>query len=263
MNRFLILLILVTTFCLHAQKSIIVEHHHFQHVLDWVLPEDLHNKTVIVLDIDNTLAHPETYLIGSEEWVAHMICSYGDTTITDPKARFACIAPLYYDVIHGISFQPVESITVEIIKELQNSGVVVVGLTARSFEICDRTIEQLYNIGIDLSHASLWHEQLWHDCHLEYCHKNGIIFCDGNDKGKVLTHLFERLNYQPSKIIAVDDKERHLQSIARALDTQIEFIGIRYAHLDEKVRAFDKVTADRQLLDWITRQWIFNGLGVL
>jgi predicted phosphatase len=259
MKRFLFLFATATSFCRHAQKSVIIEHHYFHQVLNWVQPEDLHNKTVIILDIDNTLAHPEAYLIGSEEWVAHMICTYGDTTITDPKARFACIAPLYYDVIHAIHFQPVESITIEIIKELQNSGVIVVGLTARSFEICDRTIEQLNSMGIDLSHASLWHEQLWHDCHLEYCHKDGIIFCNGNDKGTVLTQLFERLNYKPTKIIAVDDKERHLQSIARALHPKIEFVGIRYAHLDEKVRNFDSIAADEELLEWIIWQWLLKG----
>lgn len=256
------LFLLATTFSLSAHKSVIVEHYHFHQVLDWVTPSDLHNKTVIVLDIDNTLAHPET-LIGSEEWVAHLINTYGDTSITDAKARFASIAPLYYDVIHGIEFQPVEPISIDIIKQLQNSGLVVIGLTARSFEISDRTIDQLYKIGIDLSHASVWHEELWHDCHLSYCHKNGIIFCDGNDKGKVLNHLFDRLNYQPSKIIAVDDKERHLQAIARAIYPEIEFVGIRYAHLDEKVRNFDGIAADEELLDWITRQWLFNGLGII
>lgn len=259
MNRFLFLLTAITTVCLHAQKSVIIEHHYFQQVLDWVQYEDLHNKTVIVLDIDNTLAHPKAYLIGSEEWVSHIITRYGDDTITDPKKRFACIAPLYYDVIHAIDFQPVESITIEIIKELQNAGVIVVGLTARSFEICDRTIEQLYTMGIDLSHASLWHEELWHDCHLSYCHKNGIIFCDGNDKGKVLTQIFDRLHYRPSKIIAIDDKERHLHAIARAIDPDIEFIGIRYAHLDEKVKNFNSVVADEELLEWIIWQWLFKG----
>lgn len=235
----------------------IIQHHHFNRILDFVLPEDLHNKTVIVLDIDNTIAQPEC-LLGSEEWVAHIINKCIDTSITDPRARFKAVASLYFDIMHTVDFIPIESLTIDIIRELQNSGVIVIGLTARSFEIADRTIEQLYTIGVDLSHASLWHEELWHDCHLEYCHKNGIIFCDGNDKGKVLTQIFERLNYCPNKIIAIDDKERHLHAIARAIDPCIEFIGIRYGHLDEKVRNFDGIAADEELLEWIIWQWLFE-----
>lgn len=250
------------TFSLTAHNSQIIEHHHFHHILDFISPHDLHNKTVIVLDIDNTIAQPEC-LLGSEEWVAHVINKWADATIIDSKARFLAIAPLYYDVIHAIDFIPIELITIDIIKELQRSGVIVIGLTARSFEIADRTIEQLYNIGIDLSHASVWHEELWHDCHLQYCHKNGIIFCNGNDKGKVLTQIFDRLNYCPVKIIAIDDKERHLQAIARAINPEIEFIGIRYAHLDEKVRNFDGIAADEQLLEWIIWQWLFNNQGLV
>lgn len=252
-----LVLLLLFALSLNAHNQQIIEHHQFSRILDFVLPQDLHNKTIIVLDIDNTIAQPNG-LIGSEEWVAHVINKCIDSSITDPRARFQAVAPLYFDIIHTINFIPIELITIDIIRELQNSGVIVIGLTARSFDIGDRTIEQLYNIGIDLSHASLWHEELWHDCHLEYCHKNGIIFCDGNDKGKVLTQIFDRLNYCPSKIIAVDDKERHLQAIARAINPDIEFIGIRYAHLDEKVRNFDSIAADEQLLEWIIWQWLFE-----
>lgn len=252
-----LVLLLITTLSLNAHKSQIIEHHHFHHILDFVLPQDLHNKTVIVLDIDNTIAQPEC-LLGSEEWVAHIMNCFADSSIIDPRLRFQAIALLYFDVIHTINFIPIELITIDIIRELQNSGVIVIGLTARSFDICDCTIEQLYSIGIDLSHASIWHEELWHDCHLTYCHKNGIIFCNGNDKGKVLTHVFDRLSYCPSKIIAVDDKERHLQAIARALHPEIEFIGIRYGYLDEKVRNFDGIAADEQLLEWIIWNWVFN-----
>lgn len=237
-------------------QACIVEHHHFVAINDYLCPEDFNNKTIIVLDIDNTIAQPAR-LIGSEEWVVHMMNTFAPLHL-DTQTRFNSIAPLYYDVIHAVDFIPVEAITLDIIAQLQQSGVIVIGLTARSFEIMDRTIEQLYDIGIDLSHASLWREDIWHDCHLTYCHKGGIIFCNGNDKGKVLTAVFDRLGYCPCKIIAVDDKERHLKAIAKAIDPCIEFIGIRYGNLDEKVRNFDSAAADEELLEWIIWQWLFE-----
>lgn len=255
-------LLLFITFSIQSHKSQIIHCHHFHHILDFIFPEDLHSKTIIVLDIDNTIAQPE-FLIGSEEWVMHMINKWCNPTITDSRERFKSIAPLYYDVIHSINFIPIELLTGEIIRTLQNSGVIVIGLTARSFEICDRTIEQLDNIGIDLSLASLWPEEFWHDCHLSYCHKNGIIFCNGNDKGKVLCHVFDRLNYCPTKIIAIDDKERHLHAIAKAVCPCIEFVGIRYGYLDEKVKSYDTRAADQELLAWIMRQWFFNNQGIV
>lgn len=255
-------LLILATFSLHTYSCQIVEHHHFERILDYLSPSDLHNKTVIVLDIDNTIAQPE-HLIGSEEWVGHIITTYGDASIVDIKARFQSIAPLYYDIIHSVNFIPIEKFTADIIRTLQNSGLIVIGLTARSFEVAERTVEQLYEMGIDLSLASLWHEELWHDCSLTYCHMGGIIFCDGNDKGKVLCQVFDRLNYCPTKIIAVDDKERHLHAIAKAVCPCIEFIGIRYGYLDSKVKNFDTAAADEQLLEWIMWQWLFNDSGLV
>ncbi|CAN5146185.1 hypothetical protein BH09DEP1_BH09DEP1_1110 [soil metagenome] len=253
-----LVLLLLITFSLKTHSCQIVEHNHFGRILDFILPSDFHNNTLIVLAIANTIAQPEK-LIGSEEWVAYIMNTYGDTSISDIKARFQSIAPLYFEVMHTVNFIPIEPITATIIRELQNSGVIVIGLTARSFEVAERTIEQLYNIGIDLSLASLWHEELWHDCHLSYCHMNGVVFCDGNDKGKVLCQVLERINYCPTKIIAVDDKERHLNAIAKAVCPCIEFVGIRYSYLDAKVKNFDTVAADEQLLEWIMWQWLFEG----
>ncbi len=167
------------------------------------------------------------------------------------------LLPLYFDIIHSIDFIPVELITIHMIQELQKAGVIVMGLTARSIAIIDRTIAQLRALGIDLSHAALWHEPIMHDCHLPYCYKNGILFCDGNDKGVILDQVLTRLNYTPTKIVVIDDKEKHLHAIARVLGPEIEFVGIRYSYLDEKVRNFDPLCADEELLEWIMWHWLF------
>lgn len=234
----------------------IVEHHNFIAINDYLNPHDFNKYTIIVLDIDNTITQPKDRL-GSEEWVVHMMNTFTEPH-PDSRFRFNLIAPLYFDVIRAIDFIPVELTTCDIIRQLQQMGVIVVGLTARSCHIANRTTEQLQKIGIEFSHAPLWHEDFCSDGHLEYCYLNGIIFCNGNDKGKVLVDIFERLNHCPCKIIAIDDKEKHLHAIARAIDPCIEFIGIRYAYLDEKVRNFDKIAADEELLEWIVWNWLFG-----
>ncbi len=62
-RQLLFLLILVASWC----TACIVEHDSFHAVTYYLYPHDLHGKTLVILDIDNTLAQPES-ILGSEEW---------------------------------------------------------------------------------------------------------------------------------------------------------------------------------------------------
>lgn len=251
-SQFFLFLITFTTFA----NSCIVEHSHFITVNDYLTPQDFNKYTVVILDIDNTIAQPNA-IIGSEEWFAHMMNKVMEDDC-DVRAAVNRILPLYFEIMHTVDFGPVEQMTIDIIRQLQEAGLIVIGLTARSLEIKDRTIKQLNTIGIDFTRSSIWHEDFEYDCCVPYAYKEGVIFCAGADKGKILMHVFDRLNYCPCKIIAIDDKAKHLQAIARAINPCIDFIGIRYGHLDDKVRNFDGVAADEELLEWIIWNWLFS-----
>ena len=236
------------TFLLFFSTAIlanIVEHDSFESILMYLNEDDHHRYTLIVIDIDNTIAEP-IILAGSDQWVTHEITKGMQGGLTARQAWLA-IQDLYIAIQHSIDLIPVEDKTPYIIKELQSRGVIVVILTARLPQISDRTIAQLKNIGIDLSHSPLWHEEIISDSDISYHYKNGIIFCDGNDKGIVLNAILQKINYQPKKVIAIDDKAKPLHSVKNIFDAAVDFIGIRYSKLDQKVAQFDPQRAQEEI----------------
>ena len=65
------------------------------------------------------------------------------------------------------------------------------------------------------------------------------MFCASNSKGDGLKALLNTTAFTPKKIVFVDDKEKYLRSVMEAAtDLGIEFVGIHYAHLAEKVKQF-------------------------
>lgn len=225
--------------------AMIVEHHQFSAIFDHLNEDDNHRYTLVILDIDNTIAQT-IMLIGSDQWVAHEMEKRVKQGLSYRQAWLE-IADLYVAIHHVIDLLPAEEITPALIKELQKRGIIVIAVTARLPKLAHRTIVQLKRIGIDLTHAALWHEELISDSDLNYHYKDGIIFCDGNDKGKVLHAVLQRIGHQPKKIIAIDDREKNLHAIKKIFESHVEFIGIRYGHLDKKVAEFDPIQAEKEL----------------
>ena len=224
---------------------IIVEHNEFCALLSYITPDDHHPHTCILLDIDNTLAHPESF-IGTDQWATYEINKKINQGYSYEEALWE-VLQLYFKIQHVIDLIPVESITVSIVKQLQECGITVLALTSRSHEISDRTILQLASMGIDFSYSAFGNEEVLGILDCNYLYKNGIIFCSNNDKGKVFKEIINYFNHAARKVIFVDDKEKYLHSVQAILEPHIEFIGIRYSHLDGKVAQFDPLVADQEL----------------
>lgn len=227
-------------------QTIIVEHKEISAILAYLHESDLHRNTLVVLDIDNTIAHP-THLIGSDQWVSYHIEQKMKEGLDVWHATQA-ILPLYFEIQYIIDLIPVEELTVALIKHLQKLGITVVALTLRSLQIHERTVEQLSAIDIDFAVSAFGNEILYGPQELPYLYNHGIIFCASQNKGVVLKHILDQLNHKPTKIIAVDDKTHHLHAIKSAFVAhEIEVIGIRYSYLDEKVAQFDPAKAEHEL----------------
>ncbi len=227
--------------------SYLNHHNNFDAIWNYIAPHDHHPHTIILLDLDNTVVQPLDTYVASDQWVEHHIKQKMKDGLSARQA-WLLIKDLYVYLQKHISLTLVEEITVEIIKELQAKGITVVAITARLSEVSDSTIMQLRNL--DIHFSQLWHEEIC-DGELRYCYKDGIIFCDGNDKGKVFEHISQRINKYFKKIIAVDDKEKNLHAIKKVLHPDIEFIGIRYGYLDHVVAHFDHVQAEKELQNFL------------
>ncbi len=69
--------------------------------------------------------------------------------------------------------------------------------------------------------------------------KSGVVFTCNLQKGKILKAFLHYANLSPQKIIFIDDKRKHLESVeAFAKEERIPFIGFEYTAVADKPKAF-------------------------
>lgn len=208
------------------------------------LNDDLEH-TLIIFDIDNTLAAPQLE-IGTDQWVNHLV-ELKIKEGLDFQQAFNAVLPTYFHVQFKIAMHPVEEQTPQFIQELQAQGASVIALTARSIFVASRTLEQLKDISVKLGikdHKNELHLNMPIPC----IYMNGVIFSGNNDKGLVLLELLSSIDFKPTKIIFLDDKLKNIVTVEYAAQKcDIEFVGIRYGRCDERVEHFDPVRAQQEL----------------
>jgi hypothetical protein len=193
-------------------------------VKDWIVPD-----TLVIFDLDNTVFE-------AEDIVAHANF-YHDMMKKYPEHGQKTLKKIW-DAIKKSNFKLVEPITVEIIKDLQDQGVVVMALTSRDLELKEATLRQVKSAGIDFSKTSPKRES-------RYCH-NGILFADDNfPKGPALLAYLAGTGFKPKRIILVDDLETNLISVGNTTGA----IGLHYPLVDKKRHLeWDEKEAERRWL---------------
>jgi len=231
MKKLFLFLNILLSFSLQA---LVVESKHITDVLRYINDE----SALIVFDIDNTLAELESEL-GSDQWFYAMVQEQIKEGV-DYYEAVKNILPLYLSLQLVGALQPVEEIAPFLVKDLQRQHYKVIALTARSLSLIRRTFEQLSAIDIDFSTSGLSSEEIDLKLIFPCVHKDGIVFSSNNNKGKVLLAFLDYVGYHPRKVIFIDDKIKNINTVREALEARdIEFVGIRYNRLDEKVAQFD------------------------
>lgn len=203
--------------------------------------------TFVVFDLDNTLVE-STQDLGSDQWFVRLMEEA--YRLSPSKETIEFVIAIYYAVQHQASLQVVETQTINLLTLLQDLNIPVLVLTARGGEICKSTIDQLKRIGINFDKQ--WNNM---ECVLTLdegktttLFSNGIVFCNGADKGKCLLSFFQYIKIQPKHVLMVDDKEKHLKSVKQVIEAyQGRFTGIRYGFLDEKIKTVDMKSANEQM----------------
>lgn len=119
---------------------------------------------------------------------------------------------------------------------LKEKKAQVIALTARSREFIYLTYEELAEVGIDLIPSNT----RWNTCFpifglpkLAY-YTPGILFCCGQDKGKVLEKFLLQLSYQPLLIILVDDSLKNLNNVETVTGKlKIPFLGLHFTRYEQ------------------------------
>ena len=203
-------------------------------------------RNLVIFDIDNTLLTTPTDL-GSDHWLCHHM---------QQGLKFQDLAELYFHIGHKIELVPTEPDLLQTMAEIERNCDHVICLTARSGQIMERTLTQLKlnqlefhvpevnHTDLELPEASHYHE--------------GVLFCGNHNKGAILNVFLAAIHYQPEQIILVDDKLYNLTAVAKLVAPEIDFVGLHYLGINQKIERFNPTQTHQELIDFL-KTHPFNG----
>ncbi len=217
------------------------------HCLSDILTE-IDSDTLVLFDLDDTLINTPT-MLGNTLWWNYFIPKVSSAGLSDH------VRPEIYAVIHKIIQKVpiglIEGSSKDIIWNLQNQGITILALTARSHDpdympkAGQFTYQQLKALGIDFSRTSLPHLS---DENIPHFFNYGIIFTSHQEKGPFLKNFLDKMGKYPGKVVFIDDNLKQLKSVESSLEAmRIPFFGFRYGRLDNFHTQFDRLVANIQL----------------
>ena len=223
----------------------IVETSHFEDILTYA--DRLSQKTIVVCDLDNTLIIPCEPL-GSVAWAEYVQKKLQSRGVS--KRDSEIVEHILWKAIQPhIEVQTVDPKTAEVIQELKNRGILVLGLTARSPEDAAFTFKQLQSVDLDFSQQHHLPQNPLH-LSLEPCalYEKGVLFATtSNKKSEVLVKFLESHQIDIEHIIFVDDKRHHVEDVENACRKHgLGCVGVRFSGADKHVERFDPAIADLQ-----------------
>ncbi|NDD57740.1 MAG: DUF2608 domain-containing protein [Chlamydiae bacterium] len=234
-------LVLVSIFFSSIASAKIIEIQSFKE-----LPSYVNEKTLLLLDIDDTLLIP-SHMLGCDEWFNHRIKFYVDQGM-DAKLSLEKTLGEWEAIRHLSNMEIVEKGTESILQDLQKDGFTVMGLTTQGVGLSHCTINHLLQNQIELFSSAPFKEPFYFEQkNRGVLFRKGVLFTAGTDKGICLFKLCDHFGYVPQKIVFINDKATHLQEIeAEAAKRGVEFIGLRYGYNDAKKQNFDPKIAEIQ-----------------
>lgn len=186
------------------------------------------NQWLFIFDLDNTLirAYEEQ---ATDEWFFNNVKQLRSLGRSFTEACEETLPP-YTAAQNNSSVRVLNSLIFEIIDTLFNRGSHCIALTSRGREdLIEITIRQLNEAGIVFKQ----NEPIWQksfpliSARTRYC--NGIIFCDGKDKGQMLDLFLKEVGYHPTTIVFVDDSLRNISAVEQfTTNNGLEFFGFHF-----------------------------------
>lgn len=221
--------------------------------LDSIL-KSIPNDSLLVLDLDETVA-VGSIALGLSAWFYSTLKKISQHSILGAEALFHT-KKLYNRIQNHPDFKmmPVEDANTlsAHLPALRARGVKIIGLTARNEDVRDATLTKLKEMGVEFDSDAVPEDQTFSiQENRMVTIKGGIIFCDGSNKGGVITHmqknnLFDLKHY--TKVTFVDDGHGNCQAVLGALkDLKLPYRVWHYTHAEDN-HPFDSNTAWVQLL---------------
>lgn len=227
--------------------------------------------TLVLFDMDDTLTD-STISLGSGAWR-----KYIRKKIEDYEKQYGSKCSdedlhdlLTFYVANRVPVKPVEELLPQVVADLQTKGIPVFVFTARGKSkwystdlegIQNLTTRQLETAGYHFELSKLPPKLQAID---PKTYENGVIYSSPLKKGLFLKNLLKKTDYQPSKIIFIDDKLDQVQSMEEAaLGLKIPFVGFWYTRADKEHQNFDSMIATIQLIELMNHERILDDAEAL
>lgn len=201
-------------------------------------------RTLLVLDIDDTLLTSAGFF-GSDTWY-----EWQKTLAADDPGKVPCL----FDVI-ALNYEAGDQVPTQADgpAAINALGVDTLMLTSRNPLYRGGTLRTLREAGYALprmlggqADGSAWDWRKAPDAapvHVVY--DQGIFMTSGQDKGRVLLALLQRLGLRYERVVLVDDGRRNIDNMQAALrDAGIAYLGLHYTRVDKTVDT-DEAAAGR------------------
>lgn len=126
------------------------------------------------------------------------------------------------------------------------------GLTTRDCSMAMCTLRQLQKLDIDLQPTAPHNGDLFYSNQDRgILFKKGVLFTSGANKGHCFREFLARAAYMPKRVLFINDKYANIKEVADiCYEDEIEFLGLRYGYLDDKIAKFDVDIADIQMFNF-------------
>jgi hypothetical protein len=231
--------VLIACFGMNQLPGELIETKEIQTVLN-----HLDQDSIVFLNVTGTLYAPSNTL-SNNQWREY----FSDRVrllISDPDLSQQLIDKIKNLIVQGIPKKNVDEITPQLIANLQDKKIVVLGITqkrmstsyAENFGLITRN--HLMNLGINLEKTLTYFAPAEIRNAKEYSFAYGILFTNKQPEGPAVISFLKRANLNPSLILMVDNSLASLESVQNALvSTGIKFKGVRYGAADAIKDHFD------------------------
>ena len=207
--------------------------------------------TIFFVDIDDTVFDSFS-MLGSKAWRRYIVQAAKNI---DPSQNWHDILSYRLAEKNHPLLAVEGDLTRSFIRELQQKGYIVCGLTSRErsywYEtpqkgIDELTIGQLSGVGVNFDNKSL--ENIYPYLSMNDEYYKGVMFADLEPKGEYLIELFEKAPQFKGKVIFIDDKDTQVASV----DAALKKLGIphecyTYTATEKKGKAFNPLYANIEL----------------
>lgn len=164
---------------------------------------------------------------------------------------------LHYKLFALVDMHPVEKSIPSIVKEIQNSGIKSIILTARGSVYRNDIEIELGRMDLSFKESAIGPEggyaSTFKPDNIErprsISYQDGIIMGSGQNKGLLLKHILKKTNSSFKAIVFVDDTLKNIENVEKEYAEDSQMFVIHYTHEQGRVDRFQK-DKKRALKEW-------------